>query len=490
MEALPETDRLATLSPEDWRTLGQRLKAIGYAAEASDPIRTLLSHAVNPQRAPMAKWHARRVTEPWGPALRMLLLSDPVTEAEATAVLGEGLPLQWLLSAGLLVRTADGMLVSPYVTSVAGKKVFLCDHLSSGEEAVMGPSLTTLQLVRASRPTRRAKSALDVGCGAGTAAILLAPDCDRVVATDISARAVDLARVNVWMNDVGNVDVRLGDLFAPVEGETFDLVVAQPPCLAHPPDSPATTFLVGGSRGDELALRMLRELRPHLAPGGTAVMLMEWPILEGDLPLPDRLGHALEAGDASLLVVLAESPDVRDDHCKHYATLLEPSMGEAWEREAIRRRDHFERLDLRELRSSLTVVRRSWDGVAGWISVVPSRRFASARITRQRLDAMIAARDLDATGTQALRVARLRVADSVTFTQRSGRFFATFGEDGIGEDMVLDENAMALLQGVHTSRTVGEALDSLAARFGQPEVADEGLAVVQNALLAGLLEAG
>jgi hypothetical protein len=113
MEALPETDRLATLAPEDWRTLGQRLKAIGYAAEASDPIRTLVSHAVNPQRAPMAKWHARRVTEPWGPALRMLLLSDPVTEAEAIAVLGEGLPLAWLLSAGLLARTAEGTLVSP-----------------------------------------------------------------------------------------------------------------------------------------------------------------------------------------------------------------------------------------------------------------------------------------------------------------------------------------------------------------------------------------
>jgi hypothetical protein len=49
---------------------------------------------------------------------------------------------------------------------------------------------------------------------------------------------------------------------------------------------------------------------------------------------------------------------------------------------------------------------------------------------------------------------------------------------------------MALLQGVHTSHTVGEALDSLAARFGQPEIAVEALAVVQNALLAGLLEAG
>jgi SAM-dependent methyltransferase len=488
--ALPDTDRLGALSPDDWRTLGQRLKAIGYAAEASEPIRQLVSRASHHARAPMAKWHARRVTEPWGPALRMLLLSDPVTEAEARAVLGDALPLEWLLEAGLVVRMADDALASPYVSSVAGGNVILCDSLSSGAEAVMGPGVTTLQLVRASYPPRRVRSALDVGCGAGTAAILLAPECDRVVATDISERAVALARVNVWMNDVANVDVRLGDMFAPVAGETFDLVVAQPPFVARPDDAPRTTFLIGGSRGDELALRMMRELRPHLAPGGTAVMVAEWPVIDGDAPLVDRLGDALEAGDASLLLVLADGADVRDEHCVHYATLIEPAMDEAWERDAIRRRDHFERIQLREIRSAFTVVHRSWDGVPGWISVAPSRRFGSARVTRGRIEAMVAARDLDASGAQALGVARLRVAEGVTFTQRSGRFFATFGDDGISEDMVLDENAMALLQAVHGGPTVGAALDQLAASFGQPEVATEALAVVKSALLAGLLEAG
>jgi SAM-dependent methyltransferase len=488
--ALPETRPLGTLSPVEWRTLGRRLDAIGYAADASDPIREAVSLATNPARAPMAKWHARRVTEPWGLALRMLLLSDPVTEAEAIAVLGDTLPLKTLLAAGLLVRTAEGAFVSPYVMSIAGTNVILCDHLSSGDEAVMGPGGSTLQLVRASQPPRRVKNALDVGCGAGTAAILLAPECDRVVATDVSERAVTLARINVWMNGVTNVEVRQGDMFAPVAGETFDLVVAQPPFVARPDDAPKTTFLVGGSRGDELGLRWLRELRPHLAPGATAVMVAEWPVLEGDPPLVDRLGDALEAGDASLLLVAADGPDVRDDHCVHYATLLAPSMDEGWERLAIGRRDHFERIGLREIRSTFTVVRRSWDGVPGWVSLARSRRFWSARVTRARIEAMIAARDLDASGTQALRVARLRVSAGVTFTQRSGRFFATFGEDGIGEDMVLDENAMALLQAVHGAHTVGEALDHLAAKFGQPEVATEALAVVQNALLAGLIEPG
>jgi len=488
--ALPDVDRLRALAPDEWRALGRRLAAIGYAAEASESIRELVSQANNPARAPMAKWHARRINAPLGPALRMLLLADPVTETEVRAAVGDVLPLERWLEAGLLVRTAEGAIVSPYLASVAGESVILCDNLSSGAQAVMGPGSSTLQLVLASQPPRRVKSALDVGCGAGTAAILLAPQCDRVVATDISERAVALARVNTWLNGVENVDVRQGDMFAPVAGESFDLVVAQPPFVARPDDSPETTFLVGGSRGDELALRLLRELRPHLAPGATAVMIAEWPIIEGDAPLEDRLGDILGAGDASLLLVLADGPDVRDEHCVHYATLLEPSMDEAWERNAIRRRDHFEGIQLCEIRPAFTVVRRSWDDVPGWTSVAPSRRFSSARVTRDRIEAMIAARDLDASGVQALRVARLRVADGVTFTQRSERFYARFGEDGISDDMMLDENAMALLQAVHGARTVGEALDSLAASFGQPEVATEALAVVRNALLGGLLEPG
>ncbi|HEX3345673.1 MAG TPA: methyltransferase, partial [Polyangiaceae bacterium] len=339
---LPDTARLATLSREQWRALGRRLDAIGYTSDASEPIRAFVSHAVNPSRAPMAKWHARRVADPWGAALRLLLLSDPVTEAEAIAVLGGALPLEKLLDAGLVTRTPEGTLVSPYVVSVAGPNVILCDHLFSGDEAVMGPGASTHQLVRASYPLRRVKSALDVGCGAGTAAILIAPECDRIVATDVSGRAVALCRVNLWLNGIANVDVRQGDMFAPVAGETFDLVLAQPPFVAAPDDAPRTTFLVGGSRGDELALRLLRELRPHLAPGATAILVADWPVLDGDPPLVDRLGDALGEGDTSLLLVAADGADSRDEHCVHYATLVEPAMGDTWERHAIRRRDHFE----------------------------------------------------------------------------------------------------------------------------------------------------
>lgn len=71
-----------------------------------------------------------------------------------------------------------------------------------------------------------ARTALDLGTGCGLLAATLARLDMLVVATDISEAAVNCATQNCLEFDV---DVRHGDMFAPVEGETFDLVVVNPP---------------------------------------------------------------------------------------------------------------------------------------------------------------------------------------------------------------------------------------------------------------------
>ena len=70
------------------------------------------------------------------------------------------------------------------------------------------------------------RSALDLGTGCGLLAASLARHGLRVVATDVSAGAVRYATANCAGIDV---DVRHGDMFAPVMGEQFDLVVVNPP---------------------------------------------------------------------------------------------------------------------------------------------------------------------------------------------------------------------------------------------------------------------
>jgi 16S rRNA (guanine1207-N2)-methyltransferase len=75
---------------------------------------------------------------------------------------------------------------------------------------------------------------LDVGCGYGVAGIAAAAlnPCLRVVMVDVNVRAVRLARQNVELNNLWNVEVRRGHLYEPVEGLMFDCVVSNPPVSA------------------------------------------------------------------------------------------------------------------------------------------------------------------------------------------------------------------------------------------------------------------
>jgi methylase of polypeptide subunit release factors len=120
------------------------------------------------------------------------------------------------------------------------------------------------------------------------------------------------------LNGLTNVDARVGDMFAPVAGEVFDLIVSQPPFVPQPEGAADATFLYGGRRGDELPLRLFRELPPHLAERGRAIVLVNWPVVEGDT-LDGRV-RAQMGNELSLLQLVAPAADL-DDWCALMAFL-------------------------------------------------------------------------------------------------------------------------------------------------------------------------
>jgi methylase of polypeptide subunit release factors len=95
-----------------------------------------------------------------------------------------------------------------------------------------------------------------------------------VVATDVVAEAVDLIRVNAVLNGV-TVDARLGDCYAPVAGERFDLICTNPPQMPTPPGRARTDAAAaadnGGVDGWEILDRVIRGAPDHLAPDGRLV---------------------------------------------------------------------------------------------------------------------------------------------------------------------------------------------------------------------------
>ncbi len=120
---------------------------------------------------------------------------------------------------------------------------------------------------------RAGERVLEIGCGAGLAAVLAARAGASVIATDVRPESVACTRDNAARNGVADaVEVRLGDGFAPVAGLRFDLVCASPPQMPTPPgrerDDAEAAADNGGPDGWTLLGRLIRESPAYLEPGG------------------------------------------------------------------------------------------------------------------------------------------------------------------------------------------------------------------------------
>jgi ribosomal protein L3 glutamine methyltransferase len=125
----------------------------------------------------------------------------------------------------------------------------------------------------------RVAEILDLCTGSGCLAVLAArhfPNA-RIDATDISAAALAVARRNVAESGhAPRIQLLEGDLFAPLGGRRYDLILANPPyvdaeamaALAPEYRHEPALALAGGADGLDLIRRILGEAAAHLAPGG------------------------------------------------------------------------------------------------------------------------------------------------------------------------------------------------------------------------------
>jgi len=135
---------------------------------------------------------------------------------------------------------------------------------------------------------REALHALDVGTGSGAIALSLATEgpFERVVATDLSPDALEVARANhAAAAPQAPVEFRAGPVYAPVRGERFDVVVSNPPYIAEgereslDPEvrewEPGTA-LFGGESGLEVVRALVAEAPEVLRPGGLLALEIGW----------------------------------------------------------------------------------------------------------------------------------------------------------------------------------------------------------------------
>jgi release factor glutamine methyltransferase len=241
-----ETSTVAALLAAGTRRLEETLSARDAGATPGLDAELLLAYALGTGRARLRS-HPEEV---------------PAADAEARFL-------------SLIERRAAGEPVA----YIIGRRDFWTLELSVSPAVLVPRPETELLVERALAldPGGEAR-VLDLGTGSGAIALALASARPRwrIVATDVSAEALTVARVNAATLGLERVEMIEGDWLACVPGRTFHLIVSNPPYVAA--EDPALRapelkrepqIALVAAEGGLAALRRIIHAAPgHLEPGG------------------------------------------------------------------------------------------------------------------------------------------------------------------------------------------------------------------------------
>jgi methylase of polypeptide subunit release factors len=160
-----------------------------------------------------------------------------------------------------------------------------------------------------------AQRLVDVGCGSGAGGLCLRERTAELVLADVNPRALRLSEVNAALAGAP-VILTESDILASVSG-AVDLVIANPPYMR---DDAARTYRDGGgSHGEALAVRIVREALERLTAGGTLIVYTGSAIVTGRdvfyaavAPLLRSLSYEYEELDPDVFGEELEQPAYRD----------------------------------------------------------------------------------------------------------------------------------------------------------------------------------
>ncbi|RZT19004.1 methyltransferase family protein [Mycobacterium sp. BK558] len=496
--SLPLTDRAVV------DALGAGLSAANYT---TDGVAELLGADAGAAFSRGLWWSALRATDR-APAdrqqlatlVRLFLLgADETRSRVASAFPGAGVDA--LTAAGVLEPTPGGFrAVLDIRPHSDGARDFL---VVSDQDAalrpgpvrrdhVLGIGGASVSLAHAvvRAPVGRA---LDVGTGCGIQALHLAGHSDHVVATDTNERALALAAATARLNGM-SWDLRAGSLFEPVAGERFDLIVSNPPFVVG---VGALDYIYrdSGMAGDALCENMIRGVNEHLEPGGTAQIMANWIVRDGQ-DWRERVRGWLDGSGLHAWVVQREFADPIS-----YVSLWTSDAGELPE-EAARRGglwlDWFDAEGIAGVGMGMIVVRAPRRGEhRPPEQVLEEITGADEQLTGPEVEAFFARREyLHDTSDDRLLATRLTTApvflDEQSLPGPDGWqtvSAAVRRPGGPGAVIGVDEVSRALLAGCRGEVPLGMLIELLAAHHGvdADALATAALPVVREAIGRGIL---
>ena len=389
---------------------------------------------------------------------------------------------------GLVVRR-DGRIVAAVRLIPHDELVVASDLSEAGAGAKHVPGVQRPSNTLANLTVRRSvRRALDVGTGNGIQALLASRHAERVVATDVNERALAFAGFNLALNDAGNVELRQGSFLEPVEGERFDLVVANPPYVISPESSFA--FRDSGLGRDRVSEQLVRGLPAALEEGGLATVMVSW-IQEGD-DVVARPTEWLAGSGCDAWILHTGTDDALDAAAGWNRTAGSP----AERAEKIDRwLEYFHSEGIERISYGAILLRRRAAG-RNWVqsTKLPRGRFSQSSAALER---MLAAQDFLETARtdDALLDRRFRIADDVTLAQELGQEQGLWVlqeaelrlQGGLGFTAGLDSSAARVVSGLDPARPLRAVLEDAADTLGldRSEFLPPGAALLRRMVTLG-----
>lgn len=300
----------------DVPALRQAISAIGHAGYCEVALRERLGLPditdLHWRHVPIYRDERLAERDTLALAIDLFLLQGVLTMDEVDRLLPAS-SRDVLLRTGLLEIDETGLARARASLFPVGEQLIFSDHAwpelphpgcaSVPYDHVMAVGLDSRHLARVTvrRPVR---SVLDLCTGSGVHALLAASHARRVCAVDINPRAVRCTRFNAQALGVANLEAVEGDLFAPVGGERFDRITANPPFVPSPVNT--LRFRDGGPSGEDIQKRIVAGLPHHLAPGGMAQLVTQLGEREGE-PITGRLREWLAGAPMDIYVLRVAS---------------------------------------------------------------------------------------------------------------------------------------------------------------------------------------
>jgi len=320
----PLNERVPVVTnPSDYQRIREVLAAAGYTDRGITQVLGVDTlNRLGERKSPVLLRRTRGGT-PLETLIRLFILGEPVDVLAATRAFAPMELDDWRKN-GLV--SLEGSLVEPSLQLRCYQGMVIAyDFIRRGpgglqRDYVMGVSPSSLVL--ASMTVRRPiHSALDLGSGCGIQALLAANHSERVVGVDCNGRALAISQFNSRLNRIENVQFRDGDMFGPVAGETFELIVSNPPFIISPDNR--HLFLNSGLESDDICRRIVREAPAFLSEGGYCVFNANWAVVEGE-DWRARLAGWFEGTACDGLVILQGVQDLGE----YAASLIEVGSNE------------------------------------------------------------------------------------------------------------------------------------------------------------------